>query len=46
MVSMPLTGLDSRGRPVQGWKALVAVPSSECRFCFFQLLQGLKGEGL
>lgn len=33
-----LTGLESRGRPVQGWNALVAVPSMECLFCFFQLL--------
>lgn len=41
-----LTGLESKGRPVRGWKALVAVASNEWRFCFFQLLQGRKGEGL
>lgn len=41
-----LTGLESSGRPVQGWKALVAVASNEWRFCFFQLLQGRRGEGL
>lgn len=41
-----LTGLESKGRPVRGWKAFVAVASNEWRFCFFQLLQGLKGEGL
>ena len=39
-----LTGLESRGRPVQGWNALVAVPSIEWRFCFFQLLHGFKGK--
>lgn len=31
---------------MQGWKALVAVASNEWRFCFFQLLQGRRGEGL
>lgn len=41
-----LTGLESKGRPVRGWKAFVAVASNEWRFCFFQLLQGRSGEGL
>ncbi len=41
------TGLERRGRPVQGWKAFVAVPSMEWRFCrFFQLLHDFNGEGL
>lgn len=43
---MLLTGLESRGRPVQGWKALVAVASNEWRLCFFHVLQGRSGEGL
>ncbi len=30
-----LTGLERRGRPVQGWKAFVAVPAMEWRFCCF-----------